>query len=173
MPDGISTERITNMSAIKTIVVSLLIGTFAPPAYALPVPFKTEGQPQYAYAKRLYGYARVDTDISGKPVLKVEFSNSRRWEGQNGVGVLVKLMAGSDIVQVISVQRDMGDPLFRGTRKASITRHIELDAQTWASVTDITYQFDRHVTTAQMKDLEKLHREHKGPADSKFKIKFY
>jgi hypothetical protein len=151
------------MNIVRTIVAAALLVASMTTAFALPIPFMTQGQPQHRYADKLYGYARIDTDASGKPLLKVEFSNSRKWKGERGVAVVVRLMAGGEAVQTLSVRREIQDPRFKGTRKVHVIRNLEISAEDWGRVTNVEYAWHGFITKDQMKDLEKLPQGGKGP----------
>lgn len=121
-------------------------------AFALDLPYGEAGKAQalHTYEDKLYGYAWVLAAADGTASANALFSNSRKLDGTKNVTLLVKVMAGDNILYAVRLSENMPDPVFHGgTVEKRQSAQFSLSVDQWKTVTEIKVDFQRTLSPAE------------------------
>lgn len=121
-------------------------------AVALDLPYGQAGKAQtsHTYEDKLYGYAWVLVAEDGAASANALFSNSRKLDGTKNVTLLVKVMAGDNVLHAVRLSENMPDPIFHGgTVERSQSAQFSLTVEQWHTVTGIQFDFQRKLSPAE------------------------
>jgi hypothetical protein len=138
-------------TTLTALVVALAAGATAAQASTAPEVFR---QASHQFERKVYGYAKIQRDANGMPVLKVDFSHSKKFRGERGLGMTAYLKAGNETVAVVAVDRILSDPTFKGTREVHVLKALPISPEVWSKVTNVTYEFRAFMTPAQFATLQ-------------------
>lgn len=138
--------------------VVLLLGTLVTAGFetsralALDLPYGEAGKAQasYTYEDKLYGYAWVLAATDGSASANALFSNSRKLDGTKNVTLLIKVMAGENVIYAVRLSENMPDPVFHGgTVEKRQSAQFSLSVEQWQTVTGIQVDFQRTLSPAE------------------------
>jgi hypothetical protein len=141
------------MLKMFVLIVAAFLASIGPfRGFALDLPYGQAGKSQanYTYEDKLYGYSWVVVAEDGSASANALFSNSRKLDGTKSVTVLVKVMAGKNVLHAVRLSENMPDPIFHGgTVEKSKSAQFLLSVEQWQTVTEIQFDFQRRLSPAE------------------------
>jgi hypothetical protein len=143
------------MFRLMMIVLAAGALGFSSLAEAIQLPYgQTAAQPfgQWRFQDKVYGYLWINVDASGNAAVRAIFSNGRKWQGEEGLAVVVRFVNDANKKSyAVSLRTAVrGAEFHRGAREVTKVGSFRLEPGEWQNVRIETPEWTRFITDAQM-----------------------
>ena len=98
----------------------------------------------HAYEDKVYGYVYANVDASGKATARALFSNGKKFQGEEGLGVIVRFNRPDGTAYSLGLRATVrGAEFHNGSREVWVEQSLTLPPQEWGAVSSVTAEWIR------------------------------